>query len=81
METFTVEPAAVYFTIIQAINAVPPRCSVPGERGDARGPRSAPASDERGLRQRAQPLARRWAARREEVGSRQIPGVVFIGFN
>lgn len=62
METCSVQPASVYFTIIQAIKVVPHKYSVLGELRDARGPHSSPASKERGLQQHARLLAGRHAA-------------------
>lgn len=62
METFTVQPASVYFTIIQAIKVVSHKYSVLGERWDARGPQSSPASKEQGLQQQAWLLACHHAA-------------------
>lgn len=55
METFTVPPASVYFTIIQAIKVVLCKFRIPGELRDARGPHSSPAS--KGSQQLAQLLA------------------------
>lgn len=48
METFTVQPASVYFTLIQAIKVVPRKFLIPGELRDAQGPHSFPASKARG---------------------------------
>lgn len=62
METCFVEPASVYFTVIQAIKVVPHKYSVLGELRDAWGPHSSPASKERGLQQHARLLAGRHAA-------------------
>lgn len=90
METFTVQPASVYFTIIQAIKVVPRKFPVPRELRDARGPHSSLASKAQGLRQLAQLLARCHAAGRHRCSqpgqprgslSHKIPGIVLIALN
>lgn len=62
METFSVQPASVYFTIIWAIKVALRKCSVLGELRDAQGPHSSLASKARGLQQHARLLACRHAA-------------------
>lgn len=57
METFTAQPASVYFTIIQAIKVVPHKFPIPGELWDAPGPRSSPRAAKVGSLQPAQLLA------------------------